>query len=124
MSFHVPNDFRIRKGPLASDESFGNNGAFKLTLSTGEPCYIIVSDKAMNKKDPAWEHVSVSMKDRNPTWDEMCEIKAIFWDEEDCVVQYHPPKSDYVNIHPYCLHLWAPVGFNILRPPSIMVGPK
>ena len=44
-----------------------------------------------------WEHVSVSRRDRCPTWEEMCQIKALFWDEDDCVIQYHPPRSEYVN---------------------------
>lgn len=36
--------------------------------------------------------------------------------------QYHPPKSAYVNNHPNCLHLWRPIGIEMPRPPSIMVG--
>ena len=46
----------------------------------------------------------------------------MFWDEEDCVVQYHPPKSDYVNIHKNCLHLWRPTDGELPRPPKIMIG--
>ena len=71
-----------------------------------------------------WEHVSVSRRDRCPTWDEMCLVKALFWDEEDCVIQYHPPRSEYVNNHPNCLHLWRPIGVSLPMPPSIMVGFK
>lgn len=45
-----------------------------------------------------WEHVSVSFASRCPTWDEMCEVKDIFWTPEECVVQYHPPaKTGDVN---------------------------
>lgn len=41
------------------------------------------------------------------------------------VVASHPPVTDYVNFHPYCLHLWAPMdGIKIPLPPSWMVGPK
>lgn len=53
------------------------------------------------------EHVSVQLYKRIPTWDEMCEIKDIFWDEEEMVVQIHPKKSQYVNITD-ALHLWRP----------------
>ena len=53
-----------------------------------------------------WEHVSASMRNRCPTWEEMCFLKDLFWDENDCVVQYHPPKKDYVIIAKRCLHLW------------------
>lgn len=68
-----------------------------------------------------WEHVSVSFANRTPTWDEMCKIKDMFWNEDECVVQYHPPKSDYVNVHPYCLHLWKPIGKEIITPPKDFV---
>lgn len=88
-----------------------------------------------------WEHVSVSivtfmdkhkkkkllapaMVDRCPTWEEMCFIKATFWNEDEAVVQFHPPESDYVNLHPHCLHLWKPTEFTLALPPSILVGPK
>lgn len=71
-----------------------------------------------------WEHVSVSRKSRCPSWEDMCRIKELFWDDEDCVMQLHPPKSEYVNYHQYTLHLWRPIdGQKIPRPPAIMVGP-
>jgi hypothetical protein len=71
-----------------------------------------------------WEHVSVSRQDRCPLWDEMCQIKSMFWDEDDCVIQYHPPRSEYVNLHKNCLHLWRPIGIELPMPDSIMVGFK
>lgn len=71
-----------------------------------------------------WEHVSVSRRDRCPTWDEMCLVKALFWDDDDCVIQHHPPCSEYVNNHPYCLHLWRPIDVSLPMPPSILVGVK
>jgi hypothetical protein len=54
----------------------------------------------------------------------MCQVKAMFWDEDDCVIQYHPPRSEYVNNHQNCLHLWRPIGVSLPMPPSIMVGIK
>ena len=72
-----------------------------------------------------WEHVSVCPKNGTmPRWDDMCLIKDLFWDEEDCVIQYHPPKSEYVNNVPNCLHLWRPIGLTIPMPPSIFTGIK
>lgn len=69
-----------------------------------------------------WEHVSVApFNGNNPTWDDMCFIKDLFWEETDCVVQYHPPKSDYVNVKENCLHLWRPIGQAIPMPPMIFV---
>lgn len=74
---------------------------------------------------PAFEHVSVTVVEggRCPTWEEMCWVKDLCWDAEECVVQYHPPKSEYVNHHPACLHLWKPVGAGVPRPPALTVGP-
>lgn len=65
-----------------------------------------------------WEHVSVSLAQRCPTWDEMCRIKDIFWIEDECVVQFRPPRSEYINNHPYCLHLWKKIGANWDAPPT------
>lgn len=73
-----------------------------------------------------WEHVSVSpyQKRITPSWEDMCKVKDIFFTEEECVVQYHPPKSDYVNNMTNCLHLWKPTSQELPAPPSIMVGAR
>lgn len=68
-----------------------------------------------------WEHVSVSYPNRCPTWEEMCRVKEMFWNEDECVVQYHPPKSEYVNNHSYCLHLWRKCGEDFETPPKYFV---
>ena len=117
--FHVPNEHRVRRGVSASTEGDGNNGCFMIQrLGRDNDIRIIASDGM------EWEHVSVSLSKRVPTWEEMCYIKKIFWDEEDYVIQYHPPKSEYVNCHPFVLHLWRPIGTEIPRPPSVLVGPR
>jgi hypothetical protein len=71
-----------------------------------------------------WEHVSVSHFAAVPDWRDMCEVKDLMWPPEDWVMQYHPARSEYVNYHPYCLHLWRPVDGVFPTPPSWMVGPK
>lgn len=68
-----------------------------------------------------WEHVSIAYANRTPTWDEMCKVKDMFWNDNECVVQYHPPKSEYVNLHPYCLHLWRQIGNEFQTPPKFYV---
>lgn len=70
-----------------------------------------------------WEHVSVSMSDRCPTWDEMEDVKRHFWNGSDTVMQLHVPEKEHRNCHPYCLHLWRPINGEIPRPPGIMVAP-
>lgn len=120
MSLHVPNQYRVRTGPMGSDESYGNLGAFQIPVSAKSKRHytVIVSDEC------GWEHVSVSLPDRTPSWDEMCTIKALFWGPDDCVVQYHPPRWAYINNHPHCLHLWRSTDAEILMPPAWMVGVK
>lgn len=129
MSFHVPNKFRVRSGPFGSDESYGNNGAFFVSMPRATaPLKVIASDglgwDASDIPGEPWEHVSVSLPNRCPTWEEMSFIKGTFWDDGDCVVQFHPPRSEYVNNHPFCLHLWRPTGHDIPTPPAILVGIK
>ena len=123
--FHVPNKYRIRGcSLLSSDDSFGNNGAFlvPLNIENNINAQVIVSD------GEGWEHVSVVIIDNRmpetPTWDEMCIIKDMFWDEEDTVVQYHPPKSEYINNNENCLHLWRKIGFDFPLPDSTLIGIK
>lgn len=62
-----------------------------------------------------WEHVSVRARSMNekkkiyervPNWMEMCWLKELFWNDDEAVIQFHPPKADHVNIHPNVLHLW------------------
>lgn len=65
---------------------------------------------------PAWEHVSVSARGI-PTWEEMCWVKGRFWEDNECVVQFHPPEDKYVNVHENVLHLWKPVGIEFPQPP-------
>ena len=64
-----------------------------------------------------WDHVSVSLEDRCPTWAEMNLIKDMFFDPECCVVQFHPPQSVYVNNHVNVLHLWHKQGSTTELPP-------
>jgi hypothetical protein len=114
--FHVPHQWRVRFGKMGSDDLAGNNGAFCIPTPDAVFLNVIASHGG------GWEHVSVSTPLRVPTWDEMCFIKDMFWDDTDCVVQYHPPKADYVNQHPHCLHMWRPLNGKLPRPPKWMVG--
>ena len=71
-----------------------------------------------------WEHVSLSFNNRCPTWSEMCKVKDMFFRPDEVCVQYHPAQSEYVNTHPYCLHIWRPMDVKMPTPPAWMVGIK
>ena len=118
--FKVPNKYRIRKGALRSTDNRGNNGAFHIQIDNE-------TYTAIAAQDMGWEHVSVSRQVKPgvnrsiPEWDIMCQIKDLFWGDQDWVLQYHPAKTDYINIHPWVLHLWRPMDEPFPTPPKIMV---
>lgn len=122
----VPEQYRVKKGLMASTALEGNNGAFQIPHPkiADYRINVIVSDGM------GWNHVSVSlvsklgMVNRCPTWIEMCFVKEMFFGEDEAVIQFHPPKSEYVNNHNYCLHLWQNQNQEIQLPDSIMVGVK
>jgi hypothetical protein len=112
---------RVTTGRMASTRGDGNNGAFHLPGLNGVPLTVICSDGS------GWEHVSVSVpgEDRTPTWAEMDYVKRLFWTDLEAVMQLHPPRSQHVNDHEYCLHLWRPdpdTGLAVPLPPSVLVG--
>ncbi len=94
------------------------NGIFKVYVH-GKGFFVVASNGG------GWEHISVTLSSKRahrcPTWEEMCAIKKIFFEDEEVVVQYHPKKSEYVNNHEYCLHLWRPTTAEMPTPPVIMV---
>lgn len=71
-----------------------------------------------------WEHVSIApyKMSYTPSWKDMCELKDMFFNDNEVVVQFHPAKSEYVNNVINCLHLWRPVNTDFPTPPSILVG--
>ena len=71
-----------------------------------------------------FEHCSVSMPTRCPSWEQMCVMKELFWKDDEVCMELHPAKDNYVNNHPYCLHIWRPINQEIPIPPTIMVGLK
>lgn len=108
---------RITDGPWASNPGEAN-GAFFFAGPNGMTLLVMSSGNL----DKDWEHVSVSGKNRCPNWPEMCAVKALFWGEEETVIQFHPPRSKYVNNAEFCLHLWRPLKQLVSLPPTIMVG--
>lgn len=118
--FKVPEKYRYVKGDgaLYSDSTYGNNGLFRIRMGT-HIVYCVASD------GEGFEHVSVSIDKGGitPTWAIMARVKDLFWDAEDTVVQFHPPKSMYVNLHPHVLHLWRNEEIQkLMIPPKRLVG--
>jgi hypothetical protein len=71
-----------------------------------------------------WDHVSASLPHRCPTWEEMSAIKRAFFRRDEWAYELHPPESENLSLHQYCLHLWRCQYQDMALPPSIMVAPK
>lgn len=95
----------------------GYNGAFRIKRKGIE--FVIIASNG-----GGWEHVSISTAFRCPIWEEMNYFKKMFFHDDEVVMQLHPEKKNYVNHHPFCLHLWKPIGVKIPVPPTYMIGPK
>lgn len=107
------NEYRVKHPAGWGDE---HNGAFLLKLPDSR-----LEFKVLAANGDGWEHVSVSTTERCPKWSEMQHIKEMFFADDEVVMQLHPAKSDYVNVHPNCLHLWRPLAQEIPLPSMWMV---
>ncbi|MEJ7610642.1 MAG: hypothetical protein WKF88_05620 [Ferruginibacter sp.] len=123
----APEQYMVRNHPkLGSDATYGNNGFFVIPHHRIREYFF----QCMISDGMGWQHVSVSLisklrtVERCPTWEEMCYVKDLFWEKDEAVMQLHPPESEYVSNHHYCLHLWKPDNTVIPMPDSIMVGTK
>lgn len=123
-SFDGVEKSRVRRGDFKSNTG-DHFGAF--LFSVDDIFHKVICDDG---RLTGWEHVSLSVAYKNrkkklvprlPTWTEMCQIKNMFWDKEEVVIQFHPAESEYVNTHNYVLHLWRKVGANMETPPTLLV---
>lgn len=122
------NKCRIKEGldpAWTSTDADGMNGSFLISFHHGKSVEWL---GAIASDEEGWEHVSVTNQTTRkshlvcPSWEMMCRIKRAFWDDEECVVEFHVPMSEWINEHPGCLHLWKKTGYEFPRPPSLFVG--
>lgn len=121
------NRWRIRAGQklgakeipaeLISSDYDGFNGDFLVPLS-GELWHVRISDGM------GWRHLSATNAQRptmTPTWEVMCRLKDLFFDDSEWCVQFMPPKEENINVHPHCLHIWSSLHEPIPHPMVCMV---
>jgi len=65
---------------------------------------IISCDVELDGKE--WVHLSVSHRNRLPSWNELHDGKEIFLGDTYAYLIF-PPKKFYINIHPYALHVFT-----------------
>lgn len=101
-------------------------GAFQVPFN-GILLRVIATDGTDGELDTEWEHVSVHAfdpvfkKQRTPTWAEMCEVKRLFWEPDEVVIEIHVAEKDWISIHDHVLHLWRPTKQTLPLPPKICV---
>jgi hypothetical protein len=54
-----------------------------------------------------WYHVSFSLKDKVPTYEQMMFVKEAMFSPSNKVIQVLPARSEHYNLHLDCLHLWT-----------------
>lgn len=105
---------------LYGDQITGkHHGVFRVPSesSPGDVLLILAS------RADGWDHVSVSLVSRCPTWAEMSQVARLFFKPGETAMQLHVPARDHVNAAETCLHLWRPLrGRPIPRPPKELVG--
>lgn len=93
-----------------------NDGYYEVPCrSSSVPLRVVASDGL------GWDHVSVSLPTRTPTWAEMELVRKLFFRDDEVVLQFGVPLSNHINIHNFCLHWWRPQGVEIQLPPKEMV---
>lgn len=112
------NEFLDSKQIYSQDLSFSEDGI------KGFICIDRIDMSFVASWGGGWDHVSVAPLKKKiiPSWEMMCKVKDIFFKPDEAVIQIHPPKDEYVNNMPNCLHLWRANDKEMILPPSFMVG--
>lgn len=61
-----------------------------------------------------WHHVSCSHQGHLPSFNELKLMKRCFVGDERTALQVFPPAVQYVNDHPFVLHLWTCVSEEVV----------
>lgn len=75
-------------------------------LHEGRQLSVILS-AAIEQDGKNWLHVSCAHPNRLPTWETLKEVKDLFIGRGRQAIQVLPSEKHYINIHPYCLHLFV-----------------
>lgn len=75
-----------------------NFGAFQMSGDDGKQMRIICAPT-----DELWQHVSVSLARRCPTWNELCKVKNLFWEDDEVMNMFDDRKYNWFKC-PDCLN--------------------
>ena len=108
---HISTDPRVTVIDMADD---GGGGAFMVQTPTSKL-------KVVASCGLGWDHVSVSLKNRTPRYQEMKMVKRIFFEDDEWAMELHPPGKSYISVNDNVLHLWRPHVATIPTPPKELV---
>ena len=115
--FYVPESIRSRWLADARKRNIPER-----TVPTEIVFYLVEGLKIMPTNNPAvgWDHISISpqrAESLTPTWEQMCRMRDLFFNDDEVVLQYHPPLQNHVNCATNTLHLWRCQNAEIPLPP-------
>ena len=115
----ILDDFRVKTPDILEQfGSYGDDtcGAFMVPYpKTG------VRLKVLASANGGWDHISVSLTNRCPNWNEMSHVKHLFFKPHETAFQFHVAIEKHINVHPYVLHLWRNWNQEIVLPPPEFV---
>ena len=123
---NLPEPWTSHPNAIELHRTFGSR-AYKVVVSTGVGFkkeardLIVFCGLSIKSDNKLWYHVSVSTKNRIPTYKELALIKDIFIGEENTAIQVFSASKNHVNDHPNCLHLWRCLEEDVL-PEFSMLG--
>ena len=102
----------LRKTVLPADWRGGESCANAQWYHSRDGIKVLVEVEmqAMNSShQELWLHLSMSRKDRVPTYTDVRRVKEMFIGKDRKAIQIFPAESEHYNLHPNCLHLWSPL---------------
>lgn len=68
--------------------------------------YLVGGCSVIHSIDNGLHHISLSNKHRLPTYEEMKTARYRICPDVKYMAQIFPPESEFINVHPNCLHLY------------------
>ena len=66
----------------------------------------IIASAGVYEDEQLWYHVSISRKNRVPSYEDLAFLKEHFVGPSRWAIQLFVPTKEHINIHPNALHLW------------------
>jgi hypothetical protein len=60
-------------------------------------------------------HVSISYASRDPSWEDIKQVRSAFFPDDVDTMMLLPKAADYVNLHEHAFHVWqTPVEWGVM----------